>query len=51
MLQDPDIVPYPPADYTGAASGTIARYKRFCSGAQAIQAGAVLAAAASLSLM
>ena len=33
MLTDPDIVPYPPADYAGASASTpIARYKRFCSG-------------------
>ena len=34
MLTDPDIVPYPPADYAGVSSSVIARYKRFCSGGQ-----------------
>ena len=37
MLTDPDIVPYPPADYAGVSTSTIARYKRFCSGGQCLQ--------------
>ena len=32
MLTDPDIVPYPPANYAGTSNSPIARYKRFCSG-------------------
>ena len=34
ILTDPDIVPYPPADYAGVSTSPIARYKRFCSGGQ-----------------
>ena len=51
LLTDPDIVPYPPADYTGAST-PIAKYKRFCSGGQWLSAGAAVASAAvTLSLL
>tara|TARA_B110000238_G_C15767588_1_gene286120 strand:+ start:276 stop:494 length:219 start_codon:yes stop_codon:yes gene_type:complete len=50
MLTDPDIVPYPPADYAGTSVSPIARYKRFCSGGQWLSAGAAVAASAAVTL-